>query len=443
MSTEIEKTLEFAKILGAGACDVILTEGKSLSLTAQQGKIDSQKVSSSRLIGVRIIRNHRTGICYSEDTSDDALRSMVESALRLTRYSEPDENQDISVSGPEFIDRDETTYRPDETPVEEKIRLSLALESEVRRREGRTQAVPYNGYAEGESHVYYGNHLGLRTYERERSYSCYTSALLREGENQALFYRGRNARTFRELDGEAAIEDTLHLTRILLRAKPVPTGTYDVIFDTDAWHSLLGCFTGLLSAKSVKEGYSAFADSIGKGVAHPEFTLRDRPRFERGFQRGWTDAEGVKKEDLTLIERGVLSSFYHNTATARYFGVHTTGHASRSPKGQLGTALTQLVLDPGSTSTSDLYRGTVLKIFALDGLHAGINTSSGAFSLAASGELLEQGESVAGVKGITLSGNFFQLIQNITAMGNQLKHSDDLGFFSPEIRFGSLQVAGT
>lgn len=443
MRPEIESTLEWAKKLGADQSDVILNEGNALSLSAQQGRIETYKVTSSRLIGVRVIRDQRVGISYSEDLSLDSLRSMVESALRLTRAVERDESQSITLSGESLVDTNQKTYREDSTSLEEKIRLTLRLEEEIKQRDRRVQAVPYNGYSEGESHSYYGNHLGLRVYEREKSFNCYTSALLKDGDKQALFYRGGNGRTFQELDPETTIAETLQLTGTLLDARPVPTGKYDVIFEPDCFQGLFTCFTGLFSAKAVKDGYSRFGNSLGEIIAHPELSLRDLPRFERGFHHVLTDAEGVKKTDLTLIDQGRLVSLYHNSATARHFGTGTTGHASRSPKGQLGTALTQLVMDPGTTPDNRLRSGKVLRIFALDGLHAGINSSSGAFSLAASGELLEDGVPIQGVKGITLSGNFFDLIRNVSGIGQTLLATTGKGFFAPEIRFSELQVAGS
>jgi PmbA protein len=408
-----------------------------------KGRIETYKVTSSRLIGIRVIRDHRVGISYSEDLSPDSLRSMVENALQLTHAVEPDENQSITLGGDTVIDSNPKTFREDTTPLEEKIKLTLRLEDEIKKRDSRTQAVPYNGYSEGESHSYYGNHLGLRVYEREKSFNCYTSALLKDGDHQALFYRSSNGRTFSELSPESAIEETLKFTASLLHARPVPTGKYDVMFEPDCFQSLFTCFTGLFSAKAVKDGYSRFGSSLGDRIAHPELTLRDLPRFERGFHHILTDAEGVRKSDLTLIDRGKLVSLYHNSATARHFGVTTTGHAARSPKGQLGTALSQLVIDPGSTPESQLTKGRVLRIFALDGLHAGINASSGAFSLAASGELLEDGVGVQGVKGITLSGNFFDLIRNISGVGQTLLATTGKGFFAPGIRFSELHVAGS
>jgi PmbA protein len=443
MKNIVEKTLSIAADRKIDQFDVILTGNQSLSLTAQQGKIDAYKVNSSRLIGIRVIHDQKVGISYSEDLSDESLKTMVGSALESSRYAERDELQMITENGAPIIDDNTKTYRDDQTGIQAKIDLALSLESEVKKRDGRTAAVPYNGYAEGEGHHYYGNHLGLRVYEREKSFSCYTSSLLRQDERQALYYRGSQGRTFSELEPEKVIRETLARTETLLNASPIESGTYSVIFETETLLSLLSCFTSLFSGKAVKDGFSSYKDSLGEKIAHPEFTLRDLPRYEDGFSFSLTDAEGVKKEDLTLIQQGILKSFYHNSVTARHFGVKNTGHGSRSAKGHLGTSLSQLLIEPGSTPESSLLAGKTLKIFNLEGLHAGVNASSGAFSLAAGGELHENGNPVRGIKGITLSGNFFDLIKNIEGIGNRLKASPDRGFFSPDIRFGGIKVAGS
>ncbi len=442
MRNVIEKTLSIANDHQIDQYDVLLSENRSLSLSAQQGKIDAYKVNSSHLIGIRVIHGKKVGISYSEDLSDASLKTMVKSALNSSTYSERDEYQSIEEPAQEIIDLNSKTFRDDKASIQEKIDLALRLESEIKTRDPRTSAVPYNGYNEGESHQYYGNHKGLYVYERDKSVSCYTSSLLKDGDQQALYYKGISERTFSELNPEWVISETLKKTQTLLSAQPIETGTYDVIFETETLLSLLSCFTGLFSGKSVKDGYSSFKDSLGKAIAHPEFTLKDRPQYESGFSYSLTDSEGVRKKDLTLIERGELKSFYHNSSTARFFGVSNTGHASRSAKGHLGTSLSQLVIDTGSGKRSDLNQGKVLRIFSLDGLHAGVNASSGDFSLAASGELLENGATLQGVKGITISGNFFNMLKAISVIGGELQTTPSKTFFAPEIRFAAIKVAG-
>jgi PmbA protein len=442
MRNIIEKTLSMAQDLGIEQCDVILDESDSLNLKAQNSAIETYSVNSARVIGVRVIQGKRVGISYSEDLSDASLKTMVQSALNSSRFAEIDEHQSIMEPKAEIIDRNTKTFQDDTTEIGEKINLALELEGEIRKREPKTTAVPYNGYSEGTMKRHYGNHLGLYAFERERIFSCYTSALLKDGEKQSIYYEGMSSRKFSDLNQNQIMKNTIYHANVLLNAGPIPTGNYDIIFNTEALHSLLMCFVGQFSGKSIKDGVSLFKDSIGQSIAHPEFSLRDLPHFENGIHCALTDAEGFLKKDLTLIEKGELKTFYHNSQTAHYLGTPNTGHATRSAKGHLGTGLTQLYIDAGSTQTQDLFTGKTLHLFALDGLHAGVKPTSGDFSLSASGQLYENGQPTQGVKGITISGNFFKMMKEIEAISNSVHPSSDHSFFAPDIRFSSIKVAG-
>jgi PmbA protein len=100
------------------------------------------------------------------------------------------------------------------------------------------------------------------------------------------------------------------------------------------------------------------------------------------------------------------------------------------------------VIKAGTTDAKQLYSGTVFKVIGLKGLHSGTNAISGHFSLAAEGMLMKDGEIQQYVKDVTLSGNFYQLLEQILAVGQTVEASSGLTFFSPDIRFEGLSVAG-
>ena len=104
---------------------------------------------------------------------------------------------------------------------------------------------------------------------------------------------------------------------------------------------------------------------------------------------------------------------------------------------------TQLVIDKGNASKSELYKGDVLKVIALKGLHSGTNAVSGHFSLALEGVMVKDGVEGQMVKDVTLSANFYDILNGIQAIGSTLEASSGRGFFSPEIRFSGMSVAGT
>ena len=65
--------------------------------------------------------------------------------------------------------------------------------------------------------------------------------------------------------------------------------------------------------------------------------------------------------------------------------------------------------------------GIIITNFA--GLHSGLNSVSGDFSLAAEGFVVENGIKGKAVNQITAAGNFFDLLKNIEEIGNDIKFS--------------------
>ncbi len=435
--------IDLAKKAGIQECDVIFNRGQSLSLQAQGGKIDKSKVTSTQVVGIRVIQDQRIGISASESIEPQSLKMMVDQAKATAVYSSADPYQSITQkNAADIIVLPERVRRQENVPLDQKIAMAIRLEQDVLARDKRIHNAPYSGYADGEGESFYANHLGTFCYQKDRSYSAYTSALAGDNQSQAMYTSSSIGRSFDELDLASCVDEASSVALRLLGARPVPTGRYDVIFSTDEWESLLGTHLGAFSAKAAKEGIAYYRDKFLQKIAVSGLTMRDCPQYPDGFSYSAFDDEGLPREDLTVIDQGVLKSFFHNSATARFFKQKSTAHAARGAKGSLGTSPTQLVLGTGAATRKDLYAGQVLKVISLKGLHSGTNAVSGHFSLAAEGILYRDGQEAQMVKDVTLSANFYDLLQGIQAIGDKLEASSGRSFFSPEIRFAGMSVAG-
>jgi len=75
------------QVASAGAAgDLIIDEGETLSLKARDGELEEYKVSSSRIFGLRVIKDGHIGTAYSEAVDADALGSMVGQALNNASF---------------------------------------------------------------------------------------------------------------------------------------------------------------------------------------------------------------------------------------------------------------------------------------------------------------------------------------------------------------------
>jgi PmbA protein len=97
MKNFIQETIDHVMKLGADSCDVIVSTGDSLSLSAINGKLDKYKVAKTQVFGLRVIKNNRIGLSYSESFDKDAIAFASKCALENSVYSDINEYENISI----------------------------------------------------------------------------------------------------------------------------------------------------------------------------------------------------------------------------------------------------------------------------------------------------------------------------------------------------------
>ena len=441
MKNLIKKAIDRAMNSGADSCDIIISSGEAMSLSAQDGKLDQYEISQTGVLGLRVIKNNKIGLSYSESFDEDAIMFATKSALENADFSDTNEYESIVVKNPkDYIFND--SLLNDTSSNEEKIEFTLKLESEVKKRDPRVQSTPYNGLSISNSRHIYMNSLGTYTEQGNGSFSAYTSALVKEGDVNSMHYAPFYAKDFHKLDLNQCVEECLEHSINWLKAKPVASGKYDVIFDTDTLAQMMNVFSNFFSAKDAIEKTNPWETKMGQLVAAEGFTLMDVTQYKDAFTKHYIDSEGMLTKDLTLIENGVLKSFYHNTATAKYFGVTSTGHASRGPRTSLNVSASNWLIKPGVLKNEDVQGGVYLEIIEVMGLNSGGDSISGDFSFGAGGYLCKNGKRIQPVKEITVAGNFNKLLLGASRIGNTLIPNHSMGTFSPLVRFSDLYVAG-
>ena len=86
----------FDRVREAGAeADLIVTGAESLSLKALNGELDEYTVSNTQSFGVRVIKDDKVGIAYSEASDEESLSWMVDQALQNATYSKAEPHEKI------------------------------------------------------------------------------------------------------------------------------------------------------------------------------------------------------------------------------------------------------------------------------------------------------------------------------------------------------------
>ncbi|MDP7420650.1 MAG: metallopeptidase TldD-related protein, partial [bacterium] len=151
-------------------------------------------------------------------------------------------------------------------------------------------------------------------------------------------------------------DEALGKVRIPGEPGEIEPGRYTVVLEEMAvsflWHVM--AFDGF-SALALEQGRSFFTDSIGKKVTGENITIHDN--IYHPLIRGVPfDYEGVCRQEVPLIDKGVAMGVTHNRRTAGRSGRESTGH-SLPPGVPYGPFPRNLVMEPGTVKRNELIKG--------------------------------------------------------------------------------------
>jgi len=182
---------------------------------------------------------------------------------------------------------------------------------------------------------------------------------------------------------------------------------------------LISAFNG----KIVLEGASPIGKKLGKLVFDKNFSLRDDPLAAYRPASRPCDDEGVASQRTPLINKGIVKAFLYDLQTAALAGKKSTGNGNRNRGGLPTPAPSALVVTPGKTTfdemVQDIKEGLVVE--QLMGAEQG-NILGGDFSgNVLLGYKIENGKIVGRVKDTMVSGNVYQILKDIAAIGNETR----------------------
>ncbi|MFC1937679.1 TldD/PmbA family protein [Chloroflexota bacterium] len=182
---------------------------------------------------------------------------------------------------------------------------------------------------------------------------------------------------------------------------------------------LMAAFNG----KVVLQGASPIGRRLDEKVFDEKLWLSDDPTMAYRPGSRPCDDEGVPSQRTLIIEQGRVTNFLYDLQTAGLANKKSTGNGTRGHGGQPAPSPSAFVIAPGDTNfdemVSDIKEGLVIE--QLMGASQG-NILSGDFSgNVLLGYKIENGEIVGRVKDTMASGNVYQVLKEITAIGNDAR----------------------
>jgi PmbA protein len=447
MKSLIDKIFQKGREKGLNDMEVYYSAGRSLTLKVFQKELDTYNLSESEGLSLRGVYKGKMGYSYTEKVDDTSIDQLVRDVLENAVIIDSDDEEFIFEGSKEYKKVDSFNPALSNVSEEKKIEFVKSLEEEAFKLDKRIESVEVCVYGDGYGEIIMSNTKGLFLQDKSNIAYTYIVVVAKEGEDIKTGMAYRTGNDFTKFNARDIAKEAVDEALALLGAKSVKSGDYDVIIRNSAAADLLEAFTGIFSAEAVQKNLSLLKGKLNDKIASDKFTLIDDPYMEGGLASKSFDGEGVACKYKKVVDKGVLKTYFHNLKTAKKDGVETTGNASKgSYKSSLGISPSNFYVEKGERGLNemiaDINKGIL--ITELQGLHSGLNTISGDFSLAALGFLIENGKISRPVEQITVAGNYFEMLKNIEETGSDLKFGLPGGSYigSPSLKIKKLSIAG-
>lgn len=205
----------------------------------------------------------------------------------------------------------------------------------------------------------------------------------------------------------------------------IETGRYDVLLEEYAVEEILDWLSYIgFGAVRYQDGRSFMSGRIGEGIMGEKVSIYDDGLDVTAHPLPF-DFEGVPKEKVDLIEKGIARGVVHNTLTAGREGRGSTGHAIYPQAASLGPIPLHLHMQPGDSSKQELVSSIeegiwVTRFHYINGLldpkialFTGM-TRGGTF-------LIEKGKVTRPIKNLRFTESMLKAFSNVAGVSKETK----------------------
>lgn len=432
-----QKWLTLGLEKGLSDIEIFATKDHTLKLTVYKQKVESHVVSDVENVRIRGVYDGKLASVSFEHVNDQTAEKMIDQLIENAKALTLSEPAIIYEGSKKYPEVEVNDFDFNQVPVKQKIDLLKTIETGILKSE-LAHNVQTTVYIENSNETTIVNSKGLNLSRKANYAYVYTIGVFKKDDDIKTQVSINIGKTFDVFDAQKMIEEVVTKGEKKVGGSSVPTKRYPTVFSNKVFSQMLGTFSSTFNGQAAIRNVTKLKDKVGEQVLGKNISIVDDPLSKQApFQIPFDD-EGVACYKRYVFKEGVFQGFLHNLKTAKMFNVEPTGHGFTH-----GISPTNIYVMPGEQSFDALIKPIEEGIYITDvsGLHAGANTISGDFSLQASGFKITKGLIAEPVRMVVVSGNFFDLLNHVKALGNDLDF-DVSSIGSPSIYIESLPISG-
>ncbi len=409
----VADVLQEAKRQGATSAEVDVAVNKGFAVMVRMGDVESIEYNQDKVIEVSVYFGKRCGSASLSDIRPEAIRSAVEAACNIARFTDEDEFSGLADKELlAFNYPPSDLYYPWDITVPKAIELGLECEALALAKDKRITNSEGVSVSTVEVLHGYGNSLGFIGVIPVTRHELSCVLIAKQNDEMQRDYSYTVSCDPSGLDAIQSVANTAaERTVRRLGGRRLATCTTPVIVFAEEARGLLGHFVSAIQGGSLYRKSSFLLDHLGKTIFPKHITIDERPLLPKSLGSSPFDDDGVKTCPNVFVKDGVLENYSLGVYSARKLGMQTTGNAG---------GVHNLFISPGKHDLAGLMKKMHKGLLVTEFMGNGVNLVTGDYSRGASGFWVENGEIQYPVEEITIAGKLQDMYGNLVEVGNDI-----------------------
>jgi predicted Zn-dependent protease len=432
------RAVELATEAGGTEAEALVSVEDSQLTRFANSEIHQNVAESNASLNLRVAIGKRVGVASSNRLDDEGLRRLAETAAGIARNSaELDDWGGLpqptpTTENPAAWSEATASATPEERAAGVRAVIAAADANGVR---------AFGSFSTGAEHVAVANSHGVGAAQRRTAAQLLTVTMADDGGSGYAEQAGVDVGS---IDAGVVGREAAEKARVSTNPVAVDPGDWTVVLEEYAVVDLLSMLAYMgFSALAVQEERSFFEP--GKVIGSDLVTIVD-DAADPGAMPMAFDYEGVAKQRVVLVERGVCREVVWDTQTASRAGRASTGHGLPAPNAY-GPFPLNMVMAAGDTPRADLVaemdRGLLVTRFHYTNpVHPKLAivtgmTRDGTF-------LVEDGRIVGPVRNLRFTQSYLAALAGTVAVGRERRtiRGDFGGVLVPSVRIDGWTFTG-
>lgn len=387
-------------------------------------------------VAVRGIKDKKLVFSYSYNLNDRGLDKLLTNSIELLPYIDRDDDNGFLVATKNYPVLN--LYDQDGIGIDDDTKKEMAITIERSMKDFDSKIVATRGCELNETDIEIKiiNSNNIHASTKKTLYVITGMAVAREKDEVSwydwqwsYFLKDLKIKDFGSRIAEKAIS--------FLESRQIETGIYDGILRPQAACDILSILSGSFLSENLFKNKTKLKDRIEKKCFSEVINITDSGSV--GLGASPFDGEGMALSNNSVVKNGVFLTFLYDVYYGKKFSVTSTGNSVRfNLKEPPRCGVRGMFIEKGNINLHNDAISDGIIIEELIGTHTA-NPITGDFSLGAIGYLIKNKKKTP-FKEVIFSGNVFDLLNNVRAVGTDLKFYGIYG--SPSLFIEGMKISG-